>query len=204
MEGFMIFDKDYDASLWFILKSDAKNRKEIVEFIKEIPEELLEKIKESINKAKKEEFDFQDEFLDYYSCQSKNDPHISFYFQLDEDNALTLIKSHTDENTKEDLFELVLFPINKDFVKMLDFFEGEWLGTITNNIKTNRIDEKVGLIECDENEYNIYNTPIGNFISYSRRIFDGKYAFSIYKPVSLRRVPEDIEKTKIFRKTMKV
>lgn len=36
----MIFDKDYDTSLWFILKSDEKNRKEIVEFIKEIPEDI--------------------------------------------------------------------------------------------------------------------------------------------------------------------
>ena len=50
----MIFGKEFDSSLWQILKTDKKNRKAIVEFIKELPEELLEKIQEDVIEYRKQ------------------------------------------------------------------------------------------------------------------------------------------------------
>ena len=69
----MIFDRGYDASLWYIVKADRKNRKEISDFIKEIPEELLENIRIAINKPKNGKFHLDGETSDFYRCVSKND-----------------------------------------------------------------------------------------------------------------------------------
>ena len=49
----MIFNKDYDSSLWNIIVVDRENRKDLVDFIKEIPEELFHNIKFSIDSMKK-------------------------------------------------------------------------------------------------------------------------------------------------------
>ena len=200
----MIFGKDYDASLWYIVKADRKNRKEIVKFIKEIPEQLLKNIRISIEKLDRKEFDFDGETSDFYSCASNNDSKIYFYFQIDEDGALTITKSLYDSSIEDELFELMLFPVNPEYVKQLENFEEEWLGTVTNNIKTTHTGENVGLIDCNESEYNIYNTPFGHFVGYNREILNGKTEISIYKPVNSRKIPKDINKENLLVKRLKL
>ena len=198
----MIFDRDYDASLWYIVKADRKNRKEIAAFIKEMPEELLENIRVAIEKLKKEKFHFDGETSDFYRCACKNDPRIYYYFQIDEDQCLTITKALYDGVNEDDLFELMLFPISPEYAKELENFEEEWIGTVTNNIKTTHYSDTAGLIDCNESEYNIYNTPFGHFIGYSREIFNGKRDISIYKPISLRKMPKDINKDNILCKKL--
>ncbi len=199
----MLFDKDYDASLWFILKSDKKNRKEIISFLKDMPGVFLERIRESIDKIKRNEFDYDCEDYDYFECTSRSDSNLIYYFQIDKDNALTITQTYKNESSNEDLFELMIFPVDLESVKKIGYYEGEWLGTITNNLKTKRIADNTELIDCNENEYNIYNTPIGCFISYSRELFDGKKTLTIYKPLSTKKIPEDIEKERMFSKRLR-
>ena len=198
----MIFDRDYDASLWYIVKADRKNRKELAAFIKEIPETLLENIRVAIEKLKKEEFHFDGETSDFYICVSKNDPRIYYYFQIDEDQCLTITKALYDGVNVDDIFELMLFPISPEYAKELENFEEEWIGTVTNNIKTTHYSDTVGLIDCNESEYNIYNTPFGHFIGYSREIFNGKRDIGIYKPINLKKMPNDINKDNILCKKL--
>ena len=199
----MLFDKDYDASLWFILKSDKKNRKEIIEFLKDMPEVFLERIRESIEQIKKDEFDFDGKDADYYKCHSRSDSSIYYYFQIDKDNALTITMSYTNGSTDKEMLELMIFPMNLEYVKKLGFFEGEWIGTLTNNIRAKRISSNAELVDCNENEYNIYNTPVGCFISYSRDLFDGKKTLTVYKPLNTKKIPEEIEKEQIFSKNLR-
>lgn len=196
----MIFDKDYDASLWYIVKADRKNRKEISDFIKEIPEKLLENIRLSINKLKNGEFHFDGETSDFYRCFSKNNPRVCYYFQIDDAECLTITKSLYDEANEDDLFELMLFPVSPEYVNELENFEEDWIGTLTSNIKTTHYSNKASLIDCSESEYYIYNTPFGHFVGYNREIFHGKRDIAIFKPISLRRMPNDISREKILCK----
>ena len=186
----MIFDKDYDAALWYIVKVDKKNRKEITDFVKEIPDKLLENIRVSIQKFKDGEYNSNDEKLDYYRCNSDNDPRVNYYFQIDDDECLTIKKSFNDDN----IFELMLFPIGPERVKYLDNFEEEWVGCVTNNIKTTHLGNQCELINCKEREYNIYKTPIGYFVEYNREILNGKKDIGIYKPINIKEMPKDIKR----------
>lgn len=44
----MIFNSEFDKSLWLMFKGDIKNRKKIIEFIKSIPCELILAIRDSL------------------------------------------------------------------------------------------------------------------------------------------------------------
>ena len=44
----MIFNNEFDKSLWFMIKGDIKNRKKIVDFIKSIPYNLILDIRENL------------------------------------------------------------------------------------------------------------------------------------------------------------
>ena len=69
-------------------------------------------------------------------------------------------------------------------------------------VKTTHYSDKAGLIDCNECEYNIYSTPFGHFIRYNREVFNGKRDIGIYKPISLRRMPNDINRENILCKKM--
>ena len=98
----MIFNKDYDSSLWNIIVVDRENRKDLV---------------------------------DFYKCVSKNCSNICCYFQIDEDNALTITKTLRKEIGETQLFKLMIFPLTEKSVKQLDYFKGEWFGSIHNQEK---------------------------------------------------------------------
>ncbi len=46
----MIFGEDYDRSLWYIVNGDKKNSKKLVQFLKELPIEIVDKARETIAK----------------------------------------------------------------------------------------------------------------------------------------------------------
>ena len=190
----MIFGKDYDTSLWFIMKADKKNRKEILEFIKDIPKELIENIRISLQKVKDKEFKFGEEPDTFYYKESEDDPRIYFDFEIDDyDKCLTISKNYCDGKTTDELFEIMLYPISREYIKeCMDNFEDEWLGTITYEIKTIHLSDKVGITEENEREYNIYKTPFGNIVSYTKQIGKSEREVNIFKPI-FGTIPDDIE-----------
>ena len=44
----MIFSKEFDKSLWYILEADVENRNNIVNLIKSLPKDFIAKISDSL------------------------------------------------------------------------------------------------------------------------------------------------------------
>ena len=59
----MVFNKDYDMSLWLILSGNKKTRKMVADFIRDIPEELYQKIHKSLVMYEVYDSDAKDIFL---------------------------------------------------------------------------------------------------------------------------------------------
>ncbi len=188
----MIFDPRYDAALWYIVKADKLNREELKKFIKEIPESLLKNIRDAIAKFNRKEFVFDDQTSDYFHCVSKNDSRMYYYFQLDEDGALKIATEYYDGVSADDLFEIMLFPVGPEDVKQLPFFYDEWIGSVANVIRTTHYSELMSTTEENETEYNIYRTPFGYFVSGGRDFGDSDKDQVFYRPISLRKVPKDL------------
>ena len=176
----MIFDKDYDASLWYILKLNKKNREDIAEFIKEIPEQLLDNIRISIKKLKKGIFEFDQQTSDFYRYISDKLPKVYYYFQIDENNCLTIAKM-LYTGLDEIMIKIKLFPISLVQDKKIE------IGTLVNN-------------NSNENKYLIYNNSIGQLIRYNKEKINGVRHISTYKPININTIPEDITKEKILCK----
>ena len=188
----MIFDEAYDTALWFIVRADKKNRKEIIEFLKEMPESLCGNIREAISQYRSSKLEMDSQIDDFFHAVSDKNPREFYYFQMDEDGALTIRKEYYDGRTCDDLFELTLYPVSKEYAEKMGCFYSESLGSITDYSNTEWFSDTVGSATCDEREYNLCNTPLGHFVSYGKEICKGDRMISVFKPVSLRKVPRDI------------
>ena len=203
----MIFDKGYDISLWSILSADKKNRTEIIEFIKSIPQELLIKIRDGILQFKIHEQSKSDEEFDLYDSVDV-DEETCFSFQLTGDGALTLSKDVTDKNDCDlpynPVFELVLEDcsccLDKEY---FENFDDELLGTVLSDIKTTK-----NLMTCDEREYHLIKTPVGYLVAYNR---EDALIFKVFgKFINLSKMQNDlnvgdldkIDKQKSLKKTI--
>ena len=197
----MIFDEDYDTALWFILKADKKNRKDIVKFLLGMPEEFVENVRVAIERARKnKEYELKDVPSNFYNVVCDDNPSYFYNFQMSEDNGLRITKEYYDGEHLDDIFELLLFPVSVEAAKELENFEEEWLGTVTYDIKTKHVEgSTTGLIQCKESEYNIHKTPLGHVVSYSREILNGSRDISIVKPVRLKKALKQVRSGNILK-----
>lgn len=64
----MVFNKEFDKSLWYMLEADSENRNDIINFLNTLPNDLKTKIVETIKYADNEfdkgnkDFEFEDEY----------------------------------------------------------------------------------------------------------------------------------------------
>lgn len=185
----MIFDKGYDFSLWCILSTDKKNRTKIIEFIKSIPQEFLNKIRDGILQYRIYEQNNSNEEFDLYDSVSV-DKETCFSFQLTDVGTLRLSKEIIDKNDSElpynPVFEIVL----EDCLGCLDKehfdnFDEEYLGAIESDIKTTK-----NSITCNESEYNLIKTPFGYIVTHND---ENKFIFKVSsKFINLNKMPNDL------------
>ena len=83
----MIFDKDFDESLWLILESDAEKRGEIIHFLKSIPNELIENVREILTSEIDEDADC---IPDYEGSVVAEDGTVYSYLMEFDDQEKTL------------------------------------------------------------------------------------------------------------------
>ena len=115
----MIFGSDYDKSLWLIMKSNKKNRDKIVDFIKNIPEELYLQIREKlmiVDEYRSKKMRFYDENGIYFHDNLEKDGKLYYYMIDPYSYSLTLGYSvvNSDGYGYKSVFELLLKP-NEDF-----------------------------------------------------------------------------------------
>lgn len=200
----MIFDKEYDTSLWYMIKSDRKNRKAIINFIKEIPEDLLDRIQVALSKVKKGQLDYDSFNDEICMCKSEKDPNIEYYFDIDDiDMSLTLSKEFNDGKMGQQLFEIVLYPFDLEEAKRLEYYEEEPLGTIATDFETLKINDYTQEVTCYETKYSLHNSPIGHFVSHTHEILNGKREVQLFKRVSLNRAPKDLNRNSLLIRKLK-
>jgi len=191
----MIFGNGFDEALWYMLKADRKNRKRIVEFIKGIPEELLEEIKSAVEqyqKWKKEGYvdGVWNPQTDFKVISGTADKSLNEYynFYLYGNGTLSFYKSTGSKKEEDELFDLELFDINNP--SEIETLDGEeLLGTITTAVKHYNSDDTISS-ECVLREYELIRTPLGYMVVFTKenaRILKERGKF-----VSTKSVPDNL------------
>ncbi len=183
----MIFSEEYDLALFYMLKCDVINRRKIRKFLKEMPIEAIEEIRNAIIQHNKKS-DEEKLLAPTYGRYDVPDSEIGYSYSIDED--LTIQKDRTCGTSCEDEFELLLCPINKEYLKDID---EEWLGTATTEIKTlyRSEDGTLGITSEKENEYNLVKTKFGYFVVAGHNVV-GDFCIPIARPVNIKKAPDDV------------
>ena len=145
----MLFNEEYDKSLWLILSGDSKNRDIILKFVDSIPKSLYKELNKSINWCKN--------VRPFYSLIKDNKGYRYWYSLNSNTGELCLIR-YIDpiEVNEQDIFILSLFPFNG-----LENYNNETLGSISYVVSNVRCEDNV---DCDKVEYSLVRTSFGLFL----------------------------------------
>ena len=145
----MIFDKNYDRSLWLLLASDKVNREKIIDVIKNIPDELNEKICLIIEKYNKD-------FVDSEEIRFEVGNLIYFVKIIGEELSIKFVKN--DEFQKE-IVKLFLNPLSESSFDSLKDYTPYNLGGFIYSLNSG-LNVRIG---SSLEEYDIVKTPFGNY-----------------------------------------
>lgn len=109
-----MFDKDFDQSLWCILECDKEKRNEIIEFLKRIPNELLENLSELLATINHEEA------MEQCYCYEKeviSDDGFIYSYSLDFEEQEKYLTLKQELATPEDNASYMNFGVELDLVK---------------------------------------------------------------------------------------
>jgi len=198
----MIFDEKFDQSLWCIIKGDKKNRNKIVNFIKELPQEFIEMVRDGIEKYRKIEdpFESKEEISGEYETQN----NVIYHFDIIRFcmvNYLRLSKFILNEKIDDSDIRLELTDGGVKDIEEWDNFDELGLGVSTTDIIHNF---KNGLMKCNESEYSIVKTPIGSVVRYTREYLGGLVTLPFGRFVNIKNMPHDITKENIDVKKLKL
>lgn len=166
----MIFNEDYDRSLWLILSGNKNNRERIANFIKEIPEELYKQIRKSLlryreylNKNRgilvcdREPIEFSGEF------ETAGD--MLYWYSIDAvTGELEIGKGIKVEKEVLDVFQLTLYPLTKRQYRKMTTLNDYLLGEIIFNYTEEEINGEICLVDSDSAEFKLITLPFDKTI----------------------------------------
>lgn len=164
----MIFNKNYDRSLWLMLSGDEVNRSKIAEVITNIPYELYEQIRKLI-----ENYNIgitEPKEIYYEKDNMKYSVNIS-----NGELSINIVKS---DKTQNETIKLFIFPVEEDEISKMEMHTGKHLGGFSYTLTAGNIFAIGGELE----EYDIEKTIFGTCVKV--------YANNKVKAVNTRKVDE--------------
>ena len=194
----MIFDRYYDMTLW--LMSSGKKKEDIVRFIENIPEELLEKIQKTLLLYQgylvgdREAYMQDEEFQLSGSIKTTGD--MLYWYSLNaETGALDMGEGIDDGEEHYDTFQITLYPFKRKHYMNLENFEEHLLGDISYNFAEEMILDDIKLFDFDYMNFNLFRLPFGIMLLRSGETSvyykNGKVEKNRYNFVSIRDIPKD-------------
>lgn len=154
----MIFNKDYDMSLWLILSGDKEKRRMMASFIKELPEELLKSVREALK-----------EFGDIDKQVFMGDTDItrdkSYWYCIDKDTeTLEVGRSFVVSECEIENLHFILYPARKEEFEMISRDSGIMLGIFYDYFVGRYPDGEMYTIDFDLESYDLVKSSFNNFL----------------------------------------
>lgn len=190
----MIFGKQYDESLFIMMAGDKKNRGKILEFVKSIPEELHQQIKEAIDKYMEYEktdielLDGEDFFINGSYLDGDN---FRYWFNIDMlIGSLTIGKCFQTDNGYIRVIEISL--LRGGNYDALSIGGKQWIGNVVDDFKENGYVTSFEdlLYRYNEFGYTLVNNRMGVSLKYARG--NVPVLKNVSKGIDLCNIPSDI------------
>lgn len=179
----MIFGKEYDLSLWYMLKVRNQYRKKAIDFVKELPEEFLENIRTTYLKGIENNAGVDDGQDKFYNVQSKINPNIYYKFYI-MCRDLYIYKIRIVDGISRKVFSLVLNPNDSSDIMHLEKSKERMLGSIC----TGQYPE----ISFKEVDYNLKKSCFGYMLSHTYVLLGNMIEIKLGRPASINNMPDEM------------
>ena len=190
----MIFGKEYDLSLWYMLNVKNRNRRKIIKLIKELPEEALEKIKivysEIMHNNELYRLDRSDEVIKVSSYTVPSDTETNVCYTIDSNCAeIIVIKKAMINGSFKNVFTLILWGTGN---ALLERFKEVDRHICFGSITKGQI-ESPSFVEVD---YELRKTPLGNMMACDNIYLMNLLNIKSYHLPIMRKLPEEVDLTR--------
>ena len=189
----MIFGKEYDLSLWYMTKVKNPYWRKIINFIKELPEELLNNIRTTYIKGIDNNSGLDDKQDPFYNIQSKIDPSIYYKFYI-MCKDLYIYKIQTIDGEERQIFSITLSPNNATDIINSEKNIERTLGSVCTG--------QYPKISFKEVDYNLKKTGLGYILSHEYVLLGNTIDMKFYKFSSIKYMPEEMWRDKPYQKKL--
>ena len=181
----MVIRSDFDRTLRLILKFDKKNRKDIFEFIKNIPDDLFERIHLELDKCPMDDEKYP---LSKITKAFRNDDGDTYFYNISLNGCQIIINLSIWKQFNDNYHEVIqvtLYPLSMDDIKYIEpeypIYIGDYYHTIS------KMSFLYNTVICRGNDMG-YELVDGNDSYVTIQSVDGK----IDKNIDISKIPVDI------------
>ena len=187
----MIFDKEYDESLWLIMNKDKKVAKELVYLFRTFPQEVLKSVRDLIKKYKEkiheglllEELDELERQL-FGSYMGDNG--LLYYYKVDLLGSIEISEVFSDEDGEVPIRCMILYPFDREEFKDMKLCRDMSLATIAVGFEY--INNKIYVVNRLATDVQVKKTILGNIIDSYGYYTDFKHS---RHHINVNNIPED-------------
>ncbi len=179
----MIFGKEYDLSLWCMLKVRNRYRRKAIKFVKELPEEFLENIRTAYHKGIENNAGVDDGQDAFYNVRSKVNPNIYYKFYI-MCRDLYISKNQVINGVSRGIFSILLNSNDPSDIVHLERFNERSLGCIGIGPYP-----KISYREVD---YNLKKTSLGYVLSRTYVLLGNLIDIKLLRPIRVNNMPDEI------------
>lgn len=159
----MIFNKYYDRTLWIMLSSNKRER--ILDFLNNIPEELLKEIQYSFETYQLYLFGLIENKENVNLCGEIRTPGDMLYeYYIDKNSGVLNLKEYVlDDKEKYRIFEINIYPLKDGYNKEISNLDTYYLGNIYYNFMEEYDHGTCYLVDYEKVDFNLIKIPFENY-----------------------------------------
>lgn len=153
----MIFNKEYDKTLWLILSKNSDNRTLIINFLKTVPKELFDGLHEVLKNTE----GLPDECEPIYVKVNKD---LSYWYCVDKETEILEVgREFSILGEKTEIFHLILYPLRKMEYEEMNNGDSIPLGIIYNYFVGKNNYEERSVFDFELLSFDLKKSLLGSF-----------------------------------------
>ena len=182
---FMVINSSFDRSLWLMLACDRKNRYDIADFIRNIPNDLFERIYVELKMCSKRDDSYP---LRKITKAFRNEDNDTYFYDISvnmEQIIINLSIWKWNDSSYHDVRQICIYPLTLEEIKNIDSEYPKYIGDYYHTIS--KMSFLYNTVICNGNDRG-YELIYGDKYEVIIQDVDGK----LEKTINIDRIPNEI------------
>ncbi len=195
-----MFNVNYDKTLSLMLAGSKSKRERIIEFLKEIPLELLNQMYKSFDEYQEyldrnKNISLMDKEIINFSGKFITNGEMVYWYNIESwSGTLDLGKCICYMGDEINVFQMTIYPYNQQDYNNMKIGDDNALGEILYNFVEDVIDDKLCMVDRDSMDFTLIKKTLGNVVM-AREYSDG--IRRRYNLVNMKNIPDILDVNKL-------